>query len=118
MSTSIKPEKLYYTIGEVSKIAALPSSVLRYWETEFSGLKPIRHRSGKRLYRRKDIDRILELKKLLYEDRFTIEGARKALRGNNEKSEENLTPAPHASPSILVSELREEIKDILQLLQR
>ena len=74
------PDKLYFRIGEVSKIAKLPTYVLRFWETEFSRMRPKRTSSGQRLYTRKDIDLILKIKNLLYEKKFTIQGARRHLR--------------------------------------
>jgi DNA-binding transcriptional MerR regulator len=74
------PEKLYFRIGEVSTIAGVPSYVLRFWETEFPSVKPRRTDSGQRLYRRTDVERILLIKRLLHDKRFTIEGARQYLR--------------------------------------
>ena len=76
-TSSIK--KLYYSIGEVSKITDLKQYVLRYWETEFKQLNPNKNKAGNRTYRQKDIDTILEIKNLLYNEKFTIEGARKML---------------------------------------
>ena len=76
-TNSIK--KLYYSIGEVSKITDLKQYVLRYWETEFKQLNPNKNKAGNRTYRQKDIDTILEIKNLLYKEKFTIEGARKIL---------------------------------------
>ena len=76
-TNSIK--KLYYSIGEVSKITDLKQYVLRYWETEFKQLNPNKNKAGNRTYRQKDIDTILEIKNLLYKEKFTIEGARKML---------------------------------------
>lgn len=76
-TSSIK--KLYYSIGEVSKITDLKQYVLRYWETEFKQLNPNKNKAGNRTYRQKDIDTILEIKNLLYKEKFTIEGARKML---------------------------------------
>jgi DNA-binding transcriptional MerR regulator len=75
-----KGEKLYYRIGEVAKITGIKPYVLRYWESEFRWMAPQKSRSKQRLYRRKDIDTILLIKKLLYEERYTIAGARKLLR--------------------------------------
>ena len=74
------PEKRYYRIGEVSRITAVKPYVLRYWESEFRFMSPQKSRSQQRLYRRRDIDMILLVKKLLYEQRSTIAGARKKLR--------------------------------------
>jgi DNA-binding transcriptional MerR regulator len=73
------PDKLYFRIGEVARLAGIKPYVLRFWETEFSGLGPKKSGTGHRLYRRKDVELVLEIKRLLYEKRFTIEGARKFL---------------------------------------
>ena len=74
------PDKLYFRIGEVSRLAGVKAYVLRYWETEFPAIAPKKSGTGQRLYRRKDVELILEIKYLLYEKRFTIEGARKQSR--------------------------------------
>ncbi len=71
------PEKLFYKIGEVGRITGVEPYVLRYWESEFPFLKPRKSRSGQRLYVKKDIETILEIKRLLYEERYTIEGVKK-----------------------------------------
>ena len=73
-------DKLYYRIGEVAKITGVKAYVLRYWESEFRWMAPQKSKSKQRLYRKRDIDMILLIKKLLYEQRFTIAGARKKLR--------------------------------------
>jgi hypothetical protein len=73
------PDKLFYKIGEVSKIADVEPYVLRYWETEFPFLKPRKSKSGQRIYVKKDLDLIFQIKGLLYDERFTIEGVRKRL---------------------------------------
>jgi len=74
------PEKIYFRIGEVSELAALPSYVLRFWETEFPQLKPTKSSTGQRMYRRKDVEYVMRIRRLLYEDGFTIAGAREKLR--------------------------------------
>src|SRR5208282_6583969 len=74
------PEKLYFRIGEVSELAKLPTYVLRFWETEFPQLKPTKSSTGQRMYRRKDVEYVMQIRKLLYEDGFTIAGAREKLR--------------------------------------
>ena len=76
----ISRERLYYRIGEVSRITGLKPYVLRYWESEFKVIRPHKEGSLQRLYRRKDLDLILQIKKLLYEDGFTIAGAKKKIR--------------------------------------
>ena len=73
------PDKLYFKIGEVSQISGLPSHVLRFWESEFKKIKPRRTASGQRSYTQKDVAMILEIKHLLHDKKFTIEGARKYL---------------------------------------
>src|SRR5579883_895002 len=73
------PDKLYFRIGEVSRLAGIKPYVLRFWETEFSWLGPKKSGKGHRLYRRKDVELVLEIKRLLYEQRYTIEEARKIL---------------------------------------
>ena len=86
------PNKLYFRIGDVSRLAGIKPYVLRYWETEFPAIAPKKSGTGQRLYRRKDVELILEIKHLLYEKRFTIEGARKAIE-NRAK-----TPTPQKNP--------------------
>jgi DNA-binding transcriptional MerR regulator len=74
------PDKLYFKIGEVSELAGLPSHVLRFWETEFAAIRPKRTATGQRLYTPSDVKRILEIKHLLYDKKFTIAGARQQLK--------------------------------------
>src|SRR3954466_11221870 len=74
------PDKLYFRIGEVSKLCRLEAYVLRFWETEFPQLKPVKSSTGQRMYRRKDVENVLRIKRLLYEQGFTIAGARQFLR--------------------------------------
>ena len=79
-----QPSKLFYRIGEMSRLTGLEPYVLRYWETEFPQIKPDKGRSGQRLYKKKDLDTILLIKQLLYKDGFTIAGARKKLNGKED----------------------------------
>jgi len=81
------PDKLYFKIGEVARFAGVEPYVLRYWETEFKEINPLKSRSNQRLYRRKDIDTVIWIKKLLYDDGFTIDGARRRLRELKEEKE-------------------------------
>src|SRR5499425_504893 len=85
------PEKLYFRIGEVARLCRLPAYVLRFWETEFPQLKPIKSSTGQRMYRRKDVENVLRIKQLLYEEGFTIPGARQHLR-SEVKSDKKQTP--------------------------
>ncbi|MCH6579421.1 MAG: MerR family transcriptional regulator [Nitrospinae bacterium] len=74
------PDKLFFKIGEVAEIAGVEQHVLRYWEDEFDVLKPNKNKSGQRLFQKKDIDQVLEIKQLLYTDKFTIDGDKKRLK--------------------------------------
>ena len=89
-------KKLYYSIGEVSKVTSLKQYVLRYWETEFKQLNPTKNKAGNRTYRQKDIDLILRIKNLLYSQKFTIEGARKMLSGEVDPSVKNIITSESA----------------------
>ncbi len=124
------PDKNLYRIGEVSRITATKAFVLRYWETEFPMLQPVKSRSGHRLYRRADIETVFEIKRLLYEEGFTIAGARKHLaelagaKGVPAAPEVKRFAAPLASAALsrgqrkLLLDLREELEAILTLLER
>src|SRR6476661_10559915 len=79
------PDKLFFRIGEVSTMLGLEPYVLRYWETEFPSLSPKKSGTGHRLYRRKDVELLLKIKHLLYEKRFTIDGARQHLQSESPK---------------------------------
>src|SRR5712692_11861985 len=89
------PDKLYFRIGDVARLAGIKPYVLRFWETEFPSLGPKKSGTGHRLYRRKDVELVFEIKRLLYEKRFTIEGARKFLetRGKPEPIQTTTKPA-------------------------
>ena len=112
------PDKLYFKIGEVSELLAVEPYVLRYWESEFPVLSPKKSGTGHRLYRRKDVELLLRIKHLLYEKRFTIEGARQALQAAAR------TPKPRVKSaqrelfsSDPLPEIRRELADILSLLK-
>ena len=83
-------KKLYYSISEVSEITSLKQYVLRYWETEFSQLKPGKNRAGNRIYRSHDVDTIMEIKSLLYDRKFTIKGAQQYLKHPSKKQGQNV----------------------------
>lgn len=125
------PEKIYFRIGEVSELAKLPTYVLRFWETEFSQLKPTKSSTGQRMYRRKDVEYVMQIRKLLYEDGFTIAGAREKLREElrlnrlptqalNEPGYEPQAALPFLAPESGVKEelrrLRQQLRDVLDLL--
>ena len=81
------PEKLFYKIGEASRLVGVETYVLRYWESEFPFLRPRKSKSGQRIYTKKDVDLLLLIKRLLYEERYTIDGVRKRLGGMMLESE-------------------------------
>jgi DNA-binding transcriptional MerR regulator len=91
------PDKLYFKIGEVADIAGVKPHVLRYWESEFSSIRPTKSRSKQRLYRQQDIELILRLKDLLYNQGFTISGARKQLRSKAVHSSSSAPADPPAA---------------------
>jgi DNA-binding transcriptional MerR regulator len=104
------PDKQYFRIGEVAAIAAVEPYVLRFWETEFPSLRPGKSRSGQRLYARKDVELVLQVRDLLYEEGFTISGARKALRGGGPDGGE----VPPRTRAVLAS-VRKEVAELLRL---
>src|ERR1700684_1649025 len=96
----IIPDKLYFRIGEVASLCRLPAYMLRFWETEFPQLKPIKSSTGQRMYRKRDVKSAVRIKKLLYDDGFTIAGARVQLREEN-KSDRKQTALPFPiNPSV------------------
>lgn len=103
------PDKLFFRIGEVSKLCSLPAYVLRFWETEFPQLKPNKSNTGQRVYRRKDVENIVRVKKLLYEQGYTISGARQLI-----KSESKRDRAQGALPFARGSSGGSELRDIKQ----
>lgn len=112
------PDKLFFRIGEVSQIVGVEAYVLRYWESEFPGLSPRKSSTGQRMFRRKDVELLLRIKHLLYSQKFTIEGARKALQ---EKNKAAVRPAAQpAQPNLFapnpLPEIRRQVQEILQLL--
>jgi DNA-binding transcriptional MerR regulator len=98
------PDKLYFRIGDVARLAGIKPYVLRFWETEFPALGPKKSGTGHRLYRRKDVELVLEIKQLLYEKRFTIEGARKFLE-TRAKAEPARSTAKPAKPKKVQGDL-------------
>ncbi len=101
-----RPNKLFYRIGEVSRITGLEPYVLRYWETEFSQIKPTKSRSGQRLYQQKELDTILHIKQLLYTEGYTIAGARKRLQGGG---------TPDLKDAVELA--KKELREILEILK-
>jgi DNA-binding transcriptional MerR regulator len=118
----ISHERLYYRIGEVSRITGLKAHVLRYWESEFKVIKPHKGGSLQRLYRRKDLDLILKIKKLLYEDGFTIAGAKKKIRDlerleNKQMKLRLVEKGSNGNAHEFLVALQEELKGIRKMLE-
>lgn len=112
------PDKLYFRIGEVSKLAHTKPYVLRYWETEFPTLKPTKSSTGHRLYRRQDVEMVFEIKRLLYEEGFTIDGARKYLAGNSGATAEIRQAASSNLSDDQFKAIRRELLGILTIVSR
>lgn len=115
--------KLYYKIGEVCEITGIQPHVLRYWESEFPVLKPVKNTAGQRVYRQRDIELIGRIKKLLYEEGFTISGAKKQIRhlGGAAPKESKSAATPEPRPRVdrdLLARIRAELEGILATLER
>jgi DNA-binding transcriptional MerR regulator len=106
------PDKLYFKIGEVAKLVGVKPYVLRYWETEFSVLRPGKTRSKHRLYRRKDVETLLEIRRLLYRERYTIEGAKRRLR------ETGRWAPVETEPAATLASVRQELFELHAMLER
>ena len=105
------PSKRYFTIGEVSELCGVKPHVLRYWEQEFTQLKPVKRRGNRRYYQRHDVILIRQIRSLLYDQGFTIGGARQQLTGEVAKVDTNQSQQ-------LVRQIRNELEDILNILKK
>jgi DNA-binding transcriptional MerR regulator len=111
------PDKLYFKIGEVSRIVGVEPYVLRFWETEFELLKPSKAPSRHRLYKKKDVELLLEIKRLLYAEGFTIEGARKRLKENKKEERKQLKLAlPDAAYKNTLAKIKKDLQSLRKLL--
>ncbi len=122
-SEIVIPDKLFFRIGDVAKIAGLPTYVLRFWETEFPHLKPTKASSGQRVYRRKDVENVLQIRKLLHEEGYTIAGARQWLKDQEKRKDKNQSALPFLVPSgnghaPKLKAIRHELEQILGLLNK
>jgi DNA-binding transcriptional MerR regulator len=115
------PDKLFYRIGDVSEITGIKPHILRYWEAEFSGLHPRKNRAGQRIYERRDVELVLEIKKLLYEQRYTISGAKKLLARQHKQVPKTNKPAAAKTSGDMTAALkmcRQELRGLLALLKQ
>jgi DNA-binding transcriptional MerR regulator len=113
------PDRLYFRIGEVAELCDLPAYVLRFWETEFPQLKPTKGSTGQRMYRRSDVESVLRIKKLLYDEGFTIAGAREQLK-SEAKSAKKQSPLLFAvkPPTDELKRVRQGLQELLGILSR
>jgi len=121
---SVIPDKSFFRIGEVSRLTDTKPFVLRYWETEFPMLQPVKSPKGHRLYRRQDIEIVLQIKRLLYDEGFTIAGARRHLREQNggaagpSREQPSAAAAPLTIDRKVLLDLRDALRAFLTLLER
>jgi DNA-binding transcriptional MerR regulator len=106
------PNRLFFRIGDVADLAGLEAYVLRYWETEFPSLRPKKTSNGQRQYRRKDVEVVLEIKRLLYDEGYTIAGARRALKDKQKAKKAHAAAKPRAAQAALFGELRDDSESI------
>ena len=111
------PDKLFFRIGEVSTMLGLEAYVLRYWETEFPSLSPKKSGTGHRLYRRKDVELLLKIKHLLYEKRFTIDGARQHLQAEAKSPPNDIKQEQQPLFADPLPEIRRELAEILKMMR-
>jgi DNA-binding transcriptional MerR regulator len=112
----IIPDKLYFRIGEVAELCDLPTYVLRFWETEFPQLKPTKGSTGQRMYRRRDVENVVTIKHLLYDEGFTIAGARERLKAEARPTKTQTLPFPKKNSKDGIRRVRQGLQEILQIL--
>jgi DNA-binding transcriptional MerR regulator len=111
------PDKLYFRIGEVATLCRLPAYVLRFWETEFPQLKPVKGSNGQRMYRQRDVEVLVHIKKLLYDQGFTIAGARQHLKDEAKPAQKQSgLPFPRRKSSDDLKKVRQGLQEILGIL--
>ncbi|MBI4055023.1 MAG: MerR family transcriptional regulator [Elusimicrobia bacterium] len=114
----IPKDKIYFTIGEISRLAQIPAYTLRYWESELGSLRPVRLEGGHRRYNRKDLEMILRIKELRYQKHFTLTGVKKWLHPLRRATEESAkTDSDGAQSKDLLQESKKEIRELLKLVQ-
>ena len=121
LGTGSIPDKLYFKIGEVKKITGVEAHVLRYWESEFKIIRPQRASSKQRLYRKVDVENILTIKKLLYEDGYTVPGARKHLTAKKGEKKKTVAAKPKISggrAQSMLAELKSDLKQLQEMLEK
>jgi DNA-binding transcriptional MerR regulator len=118
-SDPVIPDKLYFRIGEVARLCRLPAYVLRFWETEFPLLKPVKSGTGQRMYRQRDVENVLRIKRLLYEQGYTIAGARQHLRMESRPARRQAgLPFPTKGSPESLKKVRQGLQEILGILKK
>ena len=116
------PDKLYFRIGEVARLCEVPAYVLRFWETEFTQLRPNKGGTGQRLFRRRDVEMALRIKQLLYDEGYTIPGARQLLKSEHRPKDPQLLLAVEPTNAVLdrerLEELRRDLRSLLAMLAK
>jgi DNA-binding transcriptional MerR regulator len=116
---TVIPDKLYFRIGEVAKLCKLQAYVLRFWESEFPQLKPVKSSTGQRMYRQRDVENVLRIKKLLYEEGFTIAGARQQLKAEAKSAKmQSGLPFPKSGRGDSLKKVRQGLQEILGILKK
>jgi DNA-binding transcriptional MerR regulator len=111
------PDRLYFRIGDVAELCRLPAYVLRFWETEFPQLKPVKGSTGQRMYRQRDVELVVRIRKLLYDEGFTIPGARQQLKAEAAPAKaQNALPFPKKPRQEELRRVRQGLREILGLL--
>src|SRR5438270_6916599 len=122
IDSPVIPDRLYFKIGDVARLCGVETYVLRFWETQFPQLKPNKSGTGQRLYRRREVELALEIKRLVHEEGYTLSGARNALDGSQRRTEPQPEPVPDANQSnkrtavaATVGSVRAELREIISL---
>ena len=118
MKTPPIPDKLFFKIGEVAELAGVEQHVLRYWEEEIESLKPKKNKSGQRLYQKKDVERVFEIKQLLYAEKFTVAGARKKMKQNKKKETQLDIAFDREDFQKWKADIKKDLKSILNSLDK
>ena len=118
MKTPPIPDKLFFKIGEVAELAGIEQHVLRYWEEEIESLNPKKNKSGQRLYQKKDVELVFEIKQLLYAEKFTLAGARKKLKQNKKKETQLNIAFDRDNFIALNEEIKKDLESILNILDK
>ena len=117
MKTPPIPDKLFFKIGEVAELAGIEQHVLRYWEEEIESLNPKKNKSGQRLYQKKDVELVFDIKQLLYAEKFTLAGARKKLKQNKKETQLNIA-FDRDNFVELNEEIKKDLESILNILDK